>query len=138
MIVLDEQLLGYDLPEAIRRWYRGTVTNITQLRPGTAIPDEAIPELLRAARQPTFVTINVADFWRRLAPDRGFTVLCFALPHRRADEIPSLLRRLFAAEPFRTRRGRLGKIARVSHQGVQYYTVDSWAVQRIDWPGGKA
>jgi hypothetical protein len=34
------------------------------LRPGTVILDDAIPELLRAVRQATFVTINVRDFWR--------------------------------------------------------------------------
>lgn len=69
MIVLDEQLLGYGLQANLSRWYRGTVTDITQLRPGTVIEDDAIPLLLRAVRQPTFVTINVEDFWCRLPAD---------------------------------------------------------------------
>lgn len=134
MIVLDEQILGYALHAPIARWYRGMVTDITQLRPGTIIRDDAIPVLLRSARQPTFVTMNVADFWRRLAPDSRFAIACFAIPHPRAHEISNLLRRLFATEPFRTRHDRLGKIARVSQRQVQYYTTDSWAVHRIDWP----
>jgi hypothetical protein len=134
MIVLDEQLLGYGLNNTIAKWYRGKVTDITALRPGTLIHDDAIPALLRAVRESTFITINVTDFWRRLAPDPHFCMICFPLPHSRAREISGLLRRLFALEPFRTRRQRLGKIARVSHREVQFYTTESWAIQRLDWP----
>jgi hypothetical protein len=47
MIVLDEQPLGSDLPARIKPWYQGTVTNILQLRPGSLIPDDAIPALLQ-------------------------------------------------------------------------------------------
>jgi hypothetical protein len=32
VIVLDEQLLSYGIQASIARWYRGTVTDITQLR----------------------------------------------------------------------------------------------------------
>lgn len=133
MIVLDEQLLGYGLDTQIQRWYRGTVTAITHLRPGTVIKDEAIPTMLQAARQPTFVTLNVADFWRRMQPHRRFSIVCFALPDSRADEIPGLLRRLFAAEPFRTRRQRLGKIVRVSTDAVRFYTLESRRIQHMKW-----
>jgi hypothetical protein len=133
MIVLDEQLLGYGLDKMIARWYRGQVTGITALRPGTHVLDDAVPESLRRIRQPSFVTINVEDFWRRLAPDRRFAILCFSLPHERAREIPFLLRQLFSIDPFRTKRSRLGKIARVSPHQVQFYTTESWAIQMIDW-----
>jgi hypothetical protein len=129
MIVLDEQLLQADLRAKIARWYRGAVIGITELRPGTHILDEAIPALLRSVRQPTFATINVTDFWRQWTPDRKFCVACLDLPSRRIDEIPGLLRRLLATAPFHTRRGRLGKIARVRGRQVQYYTVDSWAIR---------
>jgi hypothetical protein len=57
MIVLDEQLLSYGLRQHVLQWYRGTVIDITQLRPGTVIRDEAIPLLPRAARRPTFVRV---------------------------------------------------------------------------------
>lgn len=133
MIVLDEQLLGYGLHDMIARWYRGSVTDLTELRPSTRILDDAVPELLRRARFPSFVTINVNDFWRRLAPDNRFAILCFSLAHTEARTIPWLLRRLFATQPFRTRRNRMGKIARVSDQRAQYYTTKSWAIQTIDW-----
>jgi hypothetical protein len=133
MIVLDEQLLGYGLQDMIAPWYRGQVTDLTELRPRTHILDDAVPELLRRVRYPSFVTINESDFWRRMAPDDHFAILCFSLAHSQAKEIPSLLRRLLATDPFRTRRSRLGKIARISRQKVQYYTTKSWAIQTIDW-----
>jgi hypothetical protein len=109
------------------------VTDITQLRPGTVIEDDSIPLLLRAARQPTFVTINVKDFWRRLAADPRFCVACFPIGDARAHEIPELLRRLFATSPFKTRSLRLGKVARVNQHKVQYYTASSPRLQTIDW-----
>jgi hypothetical protein len=70
MLVLDEQLSGRDLDVALRRWYRGSVVFFTDLRPGTVIKDEAIPELLRRQRQATFVTINEHDFWSHCQPGR--------------------------------------------------------------------
>jgi len=134
MIVLDEQLLSYGVQASIARWYRGAVTDIAQLRPHTVILDKAIPMLLRAVSRPTFVTINVADFWRRLAPDSRFCMVCCAVPHTRAQEVPDLLRRALALEPFRTRSRRLGKMVRVSPQHVQYYTTDARAIHLVAWP----
>ncbi len=133
MIVLDEQLLNYGLRATIARWYRGRIVTITELRPGSVIRDDAIPAILREGSQPTFVTINVEDFWRRLAPDTHFFVACFALSHSQAGNVATLLRQLFHLPPFRTRRLRSGKIARVSTEQVQFYTVNSWAVQTIRW-----
>ena len=43
MIVLDEQLLGANLEQAIGKWYQGNVCFITDLRPNSIIKDEAIP-----------------------------------------------------------------------------------------------
>jgi hypothetical protein len=54
MIILDEELQGLGLEVAISHWYRGAVLIIKQLRPGTVIKDQAIPALLRRAKQPTF------------------------------------------------------------------------------------
>jgi hypothetical protein len=110
MIVLDEQLLGYHLDTLIARWYKGPVVSLPRLRPASHIFDDAVPELLRTVRNPCFVTINVDDFWRRMAPDPHFGILCFALSHLRAREISPLLRRLFRLQPFRSRRARLGKV----------------------------
>jgi hypothetical protein len=84
VLVLDEQLLGRDLDTALARWYRGPVLFITDLRPGTVIKDDAIPVLLRQQQQATFLTINESDFWRKVAIDARFCVVCFALPDSRA------------------------------------------------------
>ena len=131
MIVLDEQLLGYDLQPAIAKWYRGSVVDITQLRPGTVIKDEAIPALLREERGPTFVTINVRDFWRRLDADAHFMIACFAVTDAQAELVSPLLRHVFACRRFRSRKQRLGVVARISHREIRYYTEESRKVQKI-------
>src|SRR3712207_7436336 len=54
---------------------------IIDLRPGTVIKDDAIPALLRQQSQPTFVTINERDFWRQVALDSHFCVVCRSEEH---------------------------------------------------------
>ena len=122
MLVLDEQLLGRHLETALGRWYRGPVRFITDLRPGTVIKDDVIPVLLRQQQHATFLTINEADFWRRVGIDAHFCVVCFALPDSRACEIPALLRAVFRLSPFRTKARRMGKVLRVARRTVSYYT----------------
>jgi hypothetical protein len=121
VIVLDEQLLGRDLERHILAWYRGAVLYIADLRPATVIKDDAIPALLRKRRQPTFVTINERDFWRRVAIDRDFCVVCFTLPDSRATEIPARLRNLFSHPLLRTKAQRMGKVVRVTERDISYY-----------------
>jgi hypothetical protein len=77
MIVLDEQLLGANLEQAIGKWYQGNVCFITDLRPNSIIKDEAIPMLLRKEAQPTFITINERDFWRKVAISEYFCIVDF-------------------------------------------------------------
>jgi len=122
MLVLDEQLLGRDLESALVRWYRGPVLFITDLRPGTIIKDDKIPLLLRQQHQATFLTINESDFWRKVAIDAHFCVVCFALPDSRAGEIPILLRAFFRLAAFQSKARRMGKVLRVTHTTVSYYT----------------
>ena len=62
MIVLDEHLQDVGIATGFERWYPGQVRSITALRPGSVIKDEAIPDLLRQLRQPTFVTVNVSEW----------------------------------------------------------------------------
>ena len=129
MIVLDEQLLGRHLEREIGKWYRGTVCFITDLRPNTVIKDEDIPKLLRHQDQPTFVTINERDFWRKVAITEQFCIICFCLPDPRASEISSILRTLFRHPEFRTKRRRMGKVIRVSHQRISYYSFSDMRTQ---------
>jgi hypothetical protein len=84
VIVLDEQLQGTRLDEAIARWYPGRVCFVGDLRPRSVNKDDGIPHLLRSGRHPTFVTQNWIDFWRRIEAHREFSIICFALPSEQA------------------------------------------------------
>ena len=131
MIVLDEQLLGRNLEIEIARWYAGTVYYITELRPNTIIKDDAIPMLLREQSQPTFVTINVQDFWRHTPPSEDYCIVCFALPDSRVQEIPTRLRLLFDDIEFKTKAARMSKVVQIAEQGVTYYTLQDRTIRKI-------
>jgi len=131
MIVLDEQLLGRGLERDIAQWYRGTVQFITDLRPHTIIKDEAIPVLLRRQAQPTFVSINERDFWRKVATDQRYCIVCFVLSDARAREISLALRALLRRPELRTKAQRMGKIIRVTNNDLSYYTFSDRQVRTI-------
>ena len=132
MVVLDEQLLGRDIEIEIARWYRGAVQFIIELRPHTVIKDDAIPEILRQQNQPTFVTINERDFWRKVAIDSRYCVVCFTLSDARAREIPETLRTLLRRAEFRTKANRMGKVIRVTENEVSYYTFNDRQVRKVE------
>ena len=131
MIVLDEQLLGRQLELEIAKWYRGTVRFINELQPHTVIKDDAIPKLLRQQSQPTFITINEKDFWRKVAITSHFCIVCFTLPDSRAGEIPPLLRSLLQRVEFKTKTQRMGKVIRVTEKEMSYYTFDEREVKTL-------
>ncbi|MFN8486110.1 MAG: hypothetical protein U0350_00880 [Caldilineaceae bacterium] len=64
MIVLDECIDEDPIAQGVASWYQGKVISIRVLRPGTLIKDDDIATLLQRVVQPTFVTINVDDFWK--------------------------------------------------------------------------
>jgi hypothetical protein len=131
MIVLDEQLLGRGLETLIATWYPGTVIYITDLRPHTVIKDEAIPALLRQQSQPTFITINVSDFWQKVAIDDRFCVICFTLPDARVRDIAPRLRAVLQRPAFTTKAKRMGSVIRVADTGISYYTARNPIVQTL-------
>lgn len=135
MIVLDEQLQGVGLEVAIAAWYRGRVSFVGSLRPDTIIKDEGIPHLLRSVRQPTFVTQNWKHFWQRASAHSDFCIVCFTSPSEQAREISPLLRQLFHQATFRTRTGRMGKVARVSGGQTTYYRVNDATIYVLPEPG---
>ena len=92
MIVLDEQLLGRQIDYEIKKWYQGSVVFVRDLRPGSLVKDNAIPQLLRKKQKPTFVTINTIDFWQKVAADKKFCIVCFSIKDREVPRIPSLLK----------------------------------------------
>lgn len=133
MIVLDEELQGLGLEEAISSWYRGPVLLIKALRPGTIIKDEAIPGLLRQVRHPTFVTINHTDFWWRIVAEKSFCLLCLKLTADQTEEVSPWLRRLFRLSEFRTKTARMGKVALLGSRSIQYYRVGDDLTHLLGW-----
>ena len=131
MILLDENVHQESLMASIAAWYRGQVHSLTALRPNTLIKDEAIPALLRSVRQPTFVTTNVTDFWRRVPAHSRYSVVCVALPSERLHELPPLLRRLLRLPEFNTKAKRMGKVIRVSPSQLQYYERPGEAITHV-------
>lgn len=131
MIVLDEQLLGRNIEEQIARWYQGAICFITDLRPNTVIKDDAIPKLLQQENQPTFVTINEQDFWRKTAISGQFCMACFALSDSRAREIPQRLRDLFDHPLLDSKQKRMGKMIRVAEKEISYYSADDMTVRNL-------
>jgi hypothetical protein len=131
MIILDEQLLGANLEQSIGKWYQGNVCFITDLRPNSIIKDEAIPMLLRKEAQPTFITINERDFWRKVAISEYFCIVFFNLPDSRASEISLLLRNLFRHPEFNIKAKRMGKVIRIADSNVSYYSTGNREIQEF-------
>lgn len=124
MIVLDEGIHGHFIIKPIASWYSGRVISVTALRPKTVIKDDAIPSLLRSAPRPTFITINTTDFWRTASADSRYCILCFDLDAKQIKTLPDSLRRLLQLTEFKTRETRLGKVARVRSNRIDYYELD--------------
>lgn len=131
MIVLDEQLLGRELEQAIAIWYRGPVVFITDLRPNTVIKDDGIPVLLRQQLQPTFITINETDFWQHIAIDQHFCVICCAVSDSRASTVPTLVRQLLRHPNFRNKAQRMGMVIRLTTTTAFYYTHRNPNIQTV-------
>ncbi|MGH2354261.1 MAG: hypothetical protein ACRDI2_13100 [Chloroflexota bacterium] len=133
MIVLDEQLHGRRTVAAVSSWYRGHVISVTALRPGTVIKDDAIPVLLRRAVQPTFVTINVRDFWGIAPAHDRYCIVTLDLPATRISDVSKQLRRLLRLREFSDKASRMGKVLRVTSHVIDYYGTDG-LVRSIIWP----
>ncbi|MEK7728252.1 MAG: hypothetical protein AAB354_07535 [candidate division KSB1 bacterium] len=121
MLILDENLHDHRLEAAFASWYRGAVTSIIQLRPASIIKDDVVPTLLRTVKHPTFVTINVTDFWKKALPQEDYCIVAIAVPKERAYEAPTLLRRLFRIQDFNTKAKRAGKVIRLNKENIEYY-----------------
>jgi hypothetical protein len=124
MLVLDEQLKDHHLIAAIATWYPGTVTHIQALRPATVIKDDNVATLLLTVRNPTFITINIDDFWRKITPHTGYCILAIDLLQGDVDDLPAQLRRLFHLPLLKTKTARMGKIIRIQTNHIRYYERD--------------
>ena len=135
MIVLDENLNDHRIVSAISAWFSGQVILITKLRTESQIKDDAIPALLHHTNQPIFVTINVKDFWKKKKafPHQGYCIINVDVPEERIHDVPKFLRRLFRLPDFKTKALRMGKIIRLTQNGIEYYERDR-RIHSLQWP----
>lgn len=129
--ILDDQLAAPVIVPALARWTR--VQRLRDLRPHEVIKDDRVPMLLRSLRQPTFVTIDVG-FWNRRYCDRRYGVIFFPLRDVEQHRLPELLRRLVRLPEFRTRRARMGVVARVSAASIAYWRLGDDELHTLAWP----
>lgn len=132
MIVLDEELQDPKIADRIASWFPGRVTTIRSVRPGTTIKDDAIASLLLRLTRPTFVTINVSDFWHKIEADPHYCVVCVDLPDPRVLEVPDWLRRFLRFPQFKTKARRMGFVARLRVARIEYYSVEQ-PTQSMTW-----
>lgn len=117
-LVLDDQLDVQIILPALAPWIRAV--RLQSLRPGEHVLDDRVPEILRALKTPTFVTID-HGFWKRRLCHHRYCILVFALLTTEQQQLPRLMRRLFRLPEFRTRAARMNKVARVSDEVVTFW-----------------
>lgn len=110
MIVVDETISARRVLAAIVKWYPGAVISVKEFRPHARIFDSEIPGYLLQLRQPTFVTINYADFAPHLCLHRRYCVVRLKLPQEKALFVPELLRAVLRDQRFNTKAKRMGKV----------------------------
>ncbi|MEM7127424.1 MAG: hypothetical protein AAF702_13920 [Chloroflexota bacterium] len=132
MLILDEQLQNPDIIVAIEKWYPGAVTHILRLRPNSVIKDDNIATLLHAAQRPTFVTINVNDFWRKIQAHSSYCIIAMAIHQDEWPKVSTILRSVLNIPQLKTRANRMGKVILARESGLKYYEENN---QVYDLPG---
>lgn len=130
LIVLDDQLLPGLVQAPIRVW--ATAQRLRDLRPAEVIKDDRVPSLLRELKRPTFITIDTGFYDRSLC-DPAYCLLYFALRDDQQSQLSGLLRRLFRLPEFKTRAVRMGKVARISRDGIGYWRHREKAMHLLAW-----
>jgi len=121
MIVLDDQLSAPYLKTEIEKWYAGSVIVLGSLRPHSIIKDDSIPALLQDLKQPTFITINYDDFWRRSRLIAAIVLSVSICGESGCSEIPGSLRQILNLPEWSAKRKRMGEVISVSGGKVRYY-----------------
>jgi hypothetical protein len=132
-LILDDQLKALQVLRPLRKWI--TVQRLRDLRPNQQILDDRVPQILWTLKQPTFVTID-HGFWKRSLCHPDYTILVFALRDDQQILLPGLLRALLRRQEFRTRKNRMGKVARISTTAIDYWEFPGKVLRHIDWKGG--
>ena len=131
MYVLDDQLAASEVLAPLRSWL--VIERLQNLRPSELIRDDRVPEILRTLREPTFVTID-QGFWTKRLCDPKYCILVFGLRDDQQSLLPDLLRRLLRQkDDFGTRSKRMGKVARVSLTGHEYWNYENPQKYRTIW-----
>jgi hypothetical protein len=118
--LLDEHLSRTEVLMPLRRWT--TAQKIEDLVSDETLKDDRIFQILRNQKQPTFVTLDAGFFYRRYR-DRRYCIIYFVLLRQEQSRLPRLLRQLFRLQEFNTKAARMGKIARVSGEKVEFWQV---------------
>lgn len=125
MIVIDESIQDTRIIRSIGDWYPGQVISIMDLRPATLIKDDGIATLLNKVKQPTFVTINVEDFWLKLRANQRYCIITLQLTQLQVKQETSVwLRKLLLLPEFRTKSLRMGRVIYARPSRIEYYGLD--------------
>lgn len=134
MIVIDESIQDNRIIRAIADWYPGQVISIMDLRPATLIKDDGITTLLNKVKQPTFVTINVEDFWLKFQANQRYCIIALQLTQLQVKQETSVwLRKLLLLPEFRTKAARMGRVVYMRSSRIEYYGVDR-QIHFLPWP----
>ena len=134
LLILDDQLDRKLVQRPLQRWI--TCQVLHDLRPDELILDDRVPEILLTLTKPTFVTID-QGFWHRQWCHPGYSILYFALRNDQQGKLPGMLRSLLHLNEFRTRASRMGKVARVSADAIDYWQHDMDGIKQISWSPGR-
>jgi hypothetical protein len=131
LVVVDEHLGHHDVTEPLQRFVTAQQIGV-ELSQAKGLSDEQIIPFLRSLKRRTFVTIDDWFYKLRLC-DNAYCLIYFHLTMEQQVQIPSLLRRLFKIEGFRTVRERMGKVVHVGHEAIRYYQRGLPGEQRLNW-----
>lgn len=123
MIVLDDQISNRFIAGKIAAWYPGAIVSIRESRPHGQILDPEVPTLLLKLRQPTFVTINYRDFFKRQFLHADYCLICFKLEQQQQDQLPKSLRSVLSLPEYRTKAGRMGKVISWTETGITHFSL---------------
>lgn len=128
MNLLDENI-PLEQPELLEAWgirCRAIGQEVAQL----SIADYNIIVLLQHSKQPTLFTRD-EDFSKRELCHAGYALVWLdAVP----AEAAMFIRRFLRHPRFRTKEQRLGIVARVHHDGVQFWERNRAKLHRVTWP----
>jgi hypothetical protein len=126
--ILDEQLLFDRVLLPIRKW--ASVKRIDELRPDEVIKDERIPVFLRQIKNSTFVTIDTG-FWNARFCHPQYCILFFALRDNQQEQLPLKLRKLCTLKEFGTKRARMGKVAKISANRIEWWERGESSIRQL-------